>query len=150
MRMPVFEIAQVTYMRQRIQRTSQNIRQWWQRLNESTHDLPRFVVQAFSNIMQHGASRAASLAYYAIFSIFPLTLLVAVGISGWVGPAVAQEQIVRALELFLPVETVALIQDNLTEALRQGSSFGLIAVIGLSWSALGLFSNITCFYQLFD
>jgi len=116
---------------------------WWEQLNTTTHDLPHYILQALTNVLQHGSSRAASLAYYAVFSVFPLTLLLAVGVSSLVGPAVAQEQIARGLELFLPPDTVALIQENLTEALRQGTSFGVIAVLGLSWSALGLFSNIT-------
>ncbi len=34
-------------------------------------------------------------------------------------------------------------QENLAQAVEQGASFSLIAVVGLIWSGLGLFSNIT-------
>jgi membrane protein len=86
---------------------------------------------------------AAALAFYTILSIFPLTLLVAVGVSRLLGPAVAQEQIANGLSLFLPGETVNLLQGNLIDALQQGRSFGLVAIGGLVWAATGLFSNIT-------
>jgi membrane protein len=69
--------------------------------------------------------------------------LLAVGISRVLGPAVAQEQIANGLSLFLPGETVNLVRDNLTDALAQGRSFGLVAIIGLLWAATGLFSNLT-------
>jgi membrane protein len=60
-----------------------------------------------------------------------------------VGPAVAQEQIVQGLLLFLPENTVDLIQAVLADALQQGSSFGLIATAALLWAATSLFTNIT-------
>ncbi len=55
----------------------------------------------------------------------------------------AQEQITGGLKIFLPAETVNLLQANLADALQQSGSFGLLAAIGLVWSALGLFSNIS-------
>lgn len=90
-----------------------------------------------------GSRQAAALAYYAIFSVFPLTLLLAVAIGTVLGPAVAQEQIVEGLKLFLPQSTVELIQTALAGAMQQSSSFGLVATAALLWSATGLFTNIT-------
>jgi membrane protein len=117
--------------------------QWWSRHPQATRVLPHHLGRAFANFSHHGARRAAALSYYAVFSVFPLTLLLAVLISSLLGPAVAQEQIATGLAMFLPSETVNLLQANLADALAQGNSFGLIAVAGLAWSALGLFSNIS-------
>jgi membrane protein len=105
--------------------------------------LPGHIWKSLANFKTYGAVQAAALAYYSIFSVFPLTLLLAVGVSSILGPAVAQEQIAQGLELFLPPETVDLLRDNLIGALQQGSSFGTIALVTLVWSALGLFSNLT-------
>jgi membrane protein len=116
---------------------------WWSKRNPYMKTLPLYVVRAINNFVRDGMRSAAALAFYTILSIFPLTLLVAVGISRLLGPAVAQEQIVTGLSLFLPGETVNLLQDNLTDALTQGRSFGLVAIVGLLWAATGLFSNIT-------
>ena len=115
----------------------------WVRLDPQTRALPKYVGRAIANFMQHGLRQAAALAYYAIFSIFPLSLLLAVAIGGILGPTVAQEQISRGLGLFLPNQTLQLFQSNVTDALQQGRSFGLLALAGLIWSATGLFSNIT-------
>ncbi len=117
----------------------------WSRLPPSTRALPGHFWKAFMNFKNYGLRTAAALSYYAVFSVFPLILLVAVFISDLVGPAVAQERIAQGLILFLPdeTETINLVHDSIEQALQQSSSFGLVALIGLMWSALGLLSNLT-------
>ena len=121
------------------------LRHWWLRRSPSTQSLPKFIWRAVTNYARLGSGprQAAALSYYAIFSVFPLTLLLAVGIGKLVGPAVAQEQIAQGLELFLPEATVDDIQVVLADALQQSSSFGLVATAALVWAATGLFTNIT-------
>lgn len=121
------------------------LRRWWAERSQPTQSLGFYVWKAITNFFRTntGGRQAAGLAYYAIFSIFPLTLLLAVNIGRLVGPAVAQEQIIQGLQLFLPQNTVDLIQTVLTDTLQQGNSFGLVATAALLWAALGLFNNIT-------
>lgn len=69
--------------------------------------------------------------------------MLAVAISKLLGPAAAQSQVANALAIFLPGDTSFELQNNVTLALEQGGSFTLVAVAGLVWSALGLFTNIT-------
>ena len=117
----------------------------WMRLGPATRALPMHLWRAIINFKNHGPRQAAALSYYAIFSVFPLSLLLAVGISAILGPTVAEQQIVDGLRLFLPEETdtINLLQDSIQQALNQSGSFGIIALVGLTWSALGLFSNLT-------
>jgi membrane protein len=119
------------------------IRQWWQHQDYATRVLPGYLGRAAGNFSRTGTRHAAALAYYAIFSVFPLTLLLAVGISKLLGPAAAQTQVVSALSIFLPGDTSVELQKNVAQALDQGASFTVVAIVGLIWSALGLFSNIT-------
>ena len=121
------------------------VKKQWMKLNPATRALPLHIWRAIINFKNHGLRQAAALSYYAVFSVFPLTLLLAVAISSILGPTVAEQQIVDAARLFLPEEeqTIELIQDSVAQSLEQGSSFGLIALVGLIWSALGLFSNLT-------
>lgn len=119
------------------------IRRWWHNQTPEARELPGYIRQAVINFARSGLRQAAALAYYAIFSVFPLTLLLAVGIGRVLGPVAAQQQLTSALSLFLPPDTVTLLQNNIAEAIQQSDSFTLIAVLGLIWSALGLFSNIT-------
>jgi membrane protein len=117
----------------------------WKVLPFATRRLPVHMLQAFLNFKSYGMRNAASLAYYAVFSVFPLTLLIAVAVSAILGPTVAREQIYEGLRLFLPenADTLNLFQDSIAQAVAQGTGFGLFALIGLVWSALGLFSNLT-------
>src|SRR5688572_23521115 len=121
----------------------QPIRDWWHKQDQATRSLPGYLQQALGNFARTGSRQAAALAYYAIFSLFPLTLLLAVAISKLLGPAAAQSQVANALAIFLPGDTSFELQNNVSLALEQGGSFTLVAVAGLVWSALGLFTNIT-------
>lgn len=117
----------------------------WSMLGPSTRALPLHFWRAIMNFKNQGMRQAAALSYYAVFSVFPLSLLLAVAVSEILGPTVAEQQIADGLRLFLPdeTETINLLQDSIVEALNQNRSFGLVALLGLVWSALGLFSNLT-------
>ncbi|HRL12367.1 MAG TPA: YihY/virulence factor BrkB family protein [Aggregatilineales bacterium] len=130
-------------MRQYPQRLRQRLLVWWEGRSKETRSFADHLLTAVRNYASTGTSRSAALSYYAVFSIFPLTLLIAVLVNQLLGPTVAQEQISLALGFFLPDETVRLIRDNVVEALDQGGGFTIIAVIGLIWSGLGLFSNLS-------
>lgn len=122
------------------------IDRWWTLQNPATRALPAYLWNAVGNFRRYGARQAAALAFYAIFSIFPLTLLFAVILSSLLGPVVAQQQLAFVLEPFLPpggAQFLQLFQSNVSQALDQSSSFGLVALVSLTWSGLGLFSNIT-------
>jgi membrane protein len=118
--------------------------QWWSDRSPITRMLVQYLRQALTNFGRYGPRRAAALAYYTIFSVFPLTLLLTIGISRLLGAAVAQNQVANALSFFLPeTSTVELLLRNIELALEQNVSFGVIALLGLAWSGLGLFSSIT-------
>jgi len=119
------------------------LQQWWKRQDSSTRELIGYVRQAFANFFHSGTRQAAALAYYAIFSVFPLSLLLAVIVSRLLGPVAAQQQIFNALSLFVPAETAGVLQENIAEAMKQSDSFTILALGGLVWSGLGFFSNIT-------
>ena len=121
------------------------IREQWQQFSPASRALPLHLWRAILNFKNYGMRNAAALSYYAVFSVFPLTLLLAVGISSVLGPTVAQEQISLGLSLFLPqeTETITLVQESVRQAVEQSASFGLVGFAGLMWSALGLFSNLT-------
>ncbi len=118
----------------------------WSSFSPATQMLPSVFYHAVLNFMAHGGTRASSLAYYALFSLFPLILLIAIGFSRLIGPALTERQIALGLAALLPpsaTEALLAVQINVQQALEQSSSFTIIAIIGLGWSGLGLFSGIT-------
>lgn len=125
-------------------------RVWWEERDPETRQLAVYVARALSNFNRYGSRWAAALAYYTVFSIFPLALLIAIGISRVLGAAAAQQQISSAFALFLPPDSQvsALLLDSLQLALEQDTPFGLIALVSLGWSGLGLFTNMTASLDL--
>lgn len=119
----------------------------WRR-DARTESLVHHLRQAVANYIRYGTRQAAALAYYAVFSIFPLTLLIAGLMGTLLGQTVTEFEIARALRLFLPEDALTPVAANIASVLRQGQQFGLIAVIGLMWAGLGLFSNITASLDL--
>lgn len=105
----------------------------------------RALLRAFQNFLRDGitGTAASGMAYYFIFSVFPLTLLVAVFMGRFLGPIFAQEEITEILSIFFPLEAVQLIHDNIGHMIGNEQSFGLAALIGLTWSSLGVLSEVT-------
>ncbi len=121
---------------------------WWLTrryawLDQATEGLLPLLGRAWRDFNQRDTRYAASLAYYALFSIFPLILLAATFFSGVLGSGVAEQQLLTIVGDFFPPDTVRLIQANVTRAVQQRQSFSTVALIGLAWSALAMFSNLT-------
>lgn len=86
-----------------------------------------------------GALMSRSIAYYALFSIFPL-LLVLVSFSSFALDTAEVQQLVQDfVEGSLPV-VADLVQGNVEQILATRSTVGIIALVGLLWSASGVFS----------
>ncbi len=84
---------------------------------------------------------AASIGFYAVFSMFPLLLiLVAVG-SRFLETADAQERLLEAVLRFMPVSR-ELIQQNVLAVVRARGTVGGLSVIGLVWASTSAFSTL--------
>lgn len=116
---------------------------WWILGNAMTDGLLYHLAKAVDRFSKHGTREAAALSYYAVFSLFPLLLLLIVVVSTILGPAAAKDQIDGVLRVFLPASTAGFLQDNIEQALEQRGSFGAVAGVSLLWSSLGLFSNLS-------
>lgn len=116
---------------------------WWIIANELTDGLLYHLYRAIYRFSKHGTRESAALSYYAIFSLFPLLLLLIIVIGTLLGPAAAHNQIGGVLRLFIPASGASFLQENIAEALEQRESFGLVAGLTLLWSSLGLFSSLS-------
>ena len=116
---------------------------WWILANAMTDGLLQHIYQAIDRFSKHGLHESAAFSYYVIFSLFPLIILLIVVIGTILGPAAARNQIHEFLLVFLPETTATFLQENIAEAMEQRGSFGLFAGVTLTWSSLGLFSNLS-------
>ena len=118
------------------------------RLAEAVADLERrsfafaVVLSAARAFNEHHCMHlAAGIAYYAMFSLFPLLLGIIALASFLFESAQAQERIISAASQLLP-RSSELVQRNIEQVLAARGTIGVVAVIVLLWSAKAGFGAI--------
>jgi membrane protein len=105
------------------------------RLNERTHGWLGMLAGAARQALKPDSSiTAAAIAYFAIFSLFPLTLLSVAIASVSLGSLVDQHLIVQRLEFIAPAMG-QLLGENIDEVIRARGPVTIVALVGLIWSA---------------
>lgn len=85
---------------------------------------------------------ASSIAYFTLFSLFPLTLFVLAIASNWLDPLLAETRIISELEFILP-GLESLLGDNLQNLANARGPITGVAALMLIWSASSVFNVIT-------
>ena len=126
------------------------IKQLWQQAVHTMHNLDErahgwfgVLANAFREaIKPNSAVTAAAIAYFALFSLFPLTLL-SISIASFnLGPLMDQQLIVKELEFIAPA-LGQLLGQNIDEIIRARGPVTGIALVGLIWSASTIFYTLT-------
>jgi membrane protein len=88
------------------------------------------------------SNRAASISYYALLSLFPL-LLGLIAILGLFLPSESvRTEMIRFITQYLP-GSADFLEENISGIISLRGAFGIISVLGLFWSASGVFSVIS-------
>jgi membrane protein len=112
-------------------------------LNQRTHGLLGILVCAAREALKpQSAVTAAAIAYFAVFSIFPLTLLSIAIASFSLGSLMDQHLIVQKLEFIAPALS-QLLGKNIDEIIRARGPVTGVALVGLIWSASTIFYMLT-------
>jgi membrane protein len=112
-------------------------------LDQHTHGWLGMLAGAASQALSPGSSiTAAAIAYFALFSIFPLTLLSISIASFTLGPLMDQQLILQKLEFVAPA-LGQLLGQNIDEVIRTRGPVTGVALIGLVWSASTIFYTLT-------
>lgn len=88
-----------------------------------------------------GAIVSRSIAYYALFSLFPMLLVLLSVTSSLLVDNQAKQVIVDFVNNYLPIAT-AMIQENFQQMLKAQSTVSILATLGLLWSASGVFTAL--------
>ena len=127
-----------------------DIAQLWQQGIRSAHQfdermhgwLGMVVGAAKQALKPDSAITAASIAYFAIFSLFPLALL-SIGIASFsLGPLMDQHFVVQKLEFVAPA-LGQLLGKNIDEIIRARGPVTIVALGTLIWSASTMFFVLT-------
>lgn len=88
-----------------------------------------------------GFTMAAAIAYYALFSFFPVVLLMITVSSFFFSSATAQKGVIAWAERYIPASG-DLIRANIGQILRVRGTVSIVALLGLLWSASGVFTAL--------
>ena len=95
--------------------------------------------------LARGPQAAAALSYYALFSLFPLGVLLITALSFFIDAETAQELIGLLLQRILPdaqgIEE--LVFETLNSVFASRGEVTVISLIALLWAASGVFTNLT-------
>jgi membrane protein len=123
-------------------RIEHTLHQLYNYLNKFTGGVPGILRQAYLNFSQARAGEAAaSMAYYAFFSLFPLLLLLSSILGFFLYSGNDWTDIVNYVTRFVPIQE-HFIQQTLLAILKARNTVGAIGLIGLLWSASGAFSAL--------
>jgi membrane protein len=114
-------------------------------LSTSHQTLLQAIQLAVANFFRDAiaGTAAAGMAYYFLFSIFPLTLLITVLMGHYMGVIYVQDELDLALNMFLPAEAVKFIVTTINGIVSQQEPFGIMGLLGLTWAGLGLLGEVT-------
>ena len=121
---------------------SKQIKKLYQKANRISGgrlDILKSALDSFSRTRAPQA--AASLAYYAIFSLFPLLLVLVAGGSYILNSEQVYQSVTQWIQNSLPVSP-QLINENLRQVLDARGAVGIIGLLTLLWSASGFFTNL--------
>lgn len=123
-----------------IQKTPGVLKRLYTRLDNFTDGALEIIRTTFERFTEErGSEAAASLAYYAIFSIFPMLLVFIVVGSFFVDTTVIQGQLLNLLQGVLPGAEDLVIQ-NINQVLRLRGAVTFVALISLVWSSTSVFN----------
>lgn len=120
-----------------LRNSAESLYRWANAHSGGALDLLRRTFRSFGRA--RAAEAAAGMAYYTIFSLFPLSLAL-IGVGGYFlrSEHVFQE-VMTLLTGTIPVSR-ELIESNIRQVLERRGSVSILGLIGLLWSGTGFFS----------
>jgi membrane protein len=115
----------------------------WVRLDGKSHGWLGVGERTYKGFINHqGNANAAAIAYYTLFSVFPLTLLLVSLGSFVLNSEQAREAAIAAVGTYLPA-AVELVQRNIERVLQLRGTASVIGLIGFIWAASGVFGSLS-------
>lgn len=93
-------------------------------------------------ILNEGSHMAAGVAYYAIFSLFPLMLATIAVTEYFIHSADLQEDVIHFIDRQLPGQDHDYVEDRLEDLQAARSALGAIALVGLIWAGRAVFGAV--------
>jgi membrane protein len=119
-----------------------NLKEIYQNINRLTGNRFSILENAIKSFTEKQAAQAsAGLAYYSIFSIFPLLLVFIAAGSYFVDTDQVFNVVTQFIQQALPISR-QVINENLQEILDARGTAGILSIVTLLWSASGMFTSL--------
>jgi len=119
-----------------------SLEELYQRVDRLSGDRLNILKNAIENFTEKQAAQAsAGLAYYALFSIFPLLLVFVAGGSYFLDSEQVFNTVTQFVQQALPISKQA-INENLRQVLEARGTAGIFSLLILLWSASGMFTSL--------
>ena len=103
----------------------------------------RIIKHALKRVMEERVTEAAAAAaFFSFLSIFPLLILVISIGSYFMDSQEVMKQVIASISNFVPQDAVGIIQANLVQVLEYRGGVSVFGIVGLLWSASGVFNTI--------
>ena len=114
----------------------------YQKVDRLSGDRLNILKNALDNFTEKQAAQAsAGLAYYALFSVFPLLLVFVAAGSYFLDSEQVFNTITQFVQQALPISKQA-ISENLHQVLEERGTAGIFSLLILLWSASGMFTSL--------
>lgn len=131
-----------TWPQAQIQQFESRFGELYRVINRRLAGYPSLLYRIVLTFGKHeGTAMAASLAYYTLFSFFPLLVLLLAISSNLLTVEETKTFVLELVTRFLP-GSVEMVSRNVDEVLRQKNALGTVALMGLLWSSSGVFGAI--------
>jgi len=118
------------------------LKHFYQSVNQLSGDRFGILNHAVKTFTEKQAAQAsAGLAYYTLFSIFPLLLVFVAGGSYFLDSHQVFDTVTQFVQQALPISK-QVINENLSEILEERGTAGIISILTLLWSASGMFTSL--------
>lgn len=119
-----------------------DLKEFYQNINRLSGNRLHILEHAMGTFSQKQAAQAsASLAYYTLFSIFPLLLVFVAAGSYFLDSSQVFNAVTQFVQQALPIST-QVINENLRQVLEERGTAGIFSILILLWSASGMFTNL--------
>jgi membrane protein len=124
------------------------LKRFYENLDQLGRDRFGILNHALKTFTEKQAARAsASLAYYTLFSIYPLLLVFVAAGSCFLDSSQVFNIVTQFVQQALPVST-QVINENLRQVLEERGTAGIFSLLILLWSASGMFTSLAYIINL--
>jgi membrane protein len=121
---------------------SMSLKEFYQNIDQVSGNRFSILRNAIKSFTEKQAAQAsAGLAYYALFSIFPLLLVFIAAGSFFLDTTQVFQTVTRFVQQALPISKQA-INENLQHILEERGTAGIASILTLLWSASGMFTSL--------